>query len=69
MSNLCFVVMRNSLLYLAQFLKLQQVKSEIRYAPNMILVKLTGSHDIAQITIRISEIKRTKMVSARERES
>ena len=44
-------------------LKLQSVKSEIRYTPNMILVKLVGSHSISQILLRISEIKRTKMVS------
>ena len=43
-------------------LKLQSVKSEIRYTPNMILVKLVGSHSISQILLRISEIKRTKMV-------
>ena len=46
-----------------QMLKLQSVKSEIRYTPNMILVKLVGSHSISQILLRISEIKRTKMVS------
>lgn len=45
-------------------LKLQSVKSEIRYTPNMILVKLVGSHSISQILLRISEIKRTKMVSS-----
>lgn len=47
-----------------QMLKLQSVKSEIRYTPNMILVKLVGSHSISQILLRISEIKRTKMVSS-----
>ena len=45
-----------------QMLKLQSLKSEIRYTPNMILVKLVGSHAISQILLRISEIKRTKMV-------
>ena len=44
-------------------MKLQSVKSEIRYTPNMILVKLVGSHSISQILLRISEIKRTKMVN------
>lgn len=43
-------------------LKLQYLKSEIRYTPNMILVKLVGSQAISQILLRISEIKRTKMV-------
>ena len=44
-------------------MKLQSIKSEIRYTPNMILVKLVGSHSISQIQLRISDIKRTKMVS------
>ncbi len=43
-------------------MKLHSIKSEIRYTPNMILAKLTGSHSISQIQIRISDIKRTKMV-------
>ena len=43
-------------------MKLQSVKSEIRYTPNMILVKLVGSHNISQVILRISDIKRTKMV-------
>lgn len=43
-------------------MKLQSLKSEIRYTPNMILVKLVGSHAISQILLRISDIKRTKMV-------
>ena len=45
-----------------QMMKLQSVKSEIRYTPNMILVKLVGSHNISQVILRISDIKRTKMV-------
>ena len=45
-----------------QVMKLQSVKSEIRYTPNMILVKLVGSHNISQVVLRISDIKRTKMV-------
>ena len=45
-------------------MKLQSLKSEIRYTPNMILVKLVGSHAISQILLRISDIKRTKMVRA-----
>ena len=43
-------------------MKLSSVKSEIRYTPTMILVKLVGSHNISQVLLRISEIKRTKMV-------
>jgi hypothetical protein len=45
-------------------MKLQSVKSEIRYTPNMILVKLVGSHNISQVVLRISDIKRTKMVQS-----
>ena len=48
--------------FLFQMMKLQSVKSEIRYTPNMILVKLVGSHNISQVILRISDIKRTKMV-------
>ena len=47
-----------------QVMKLQSVKSEIRYTPNMILVKLVGSHNISQVILRISDIKRTKMVQS-----
>ena len=46
-----------------QVMKIQSVKSEIRYTPNMILVKLVGSHEISQVILRISDIKKTKMVS------
>lgn len=49
-------------LFFPQVMKLQSVKSEIRYTPNMILVKLVGSHNISQVILRISDIKRTKMV-------
>ena len=45
-----------------QVMKLYSVKSEVRYSPSMILVKLIGSHTISQVTLRISDIKRTKMV-------
>ena len=43
-------------------MKLYSVKSEVRYSPSMILVKLVGSYTISQVTLRISDIKRTKMV-------
>ena len=49
-------------LFSLQIVKLQSLKSEIRYTPNMILVKLVGSQAISQILLRISDIKRTKMV-------
>jgi len=43
-------------------MKLSSVKSEVRYSPNMILVKMIGSYTISQVILRISDIKRTKMV-------
>ena len=45
-----------------QVMKLSSVKSEVRYSPNMILVKMIGSYTISQVILRISDIKRTKMV-------
>ena len=45
-----------------QVSKLQSIKSEIKYSPKMILVKLVGSYNISQLILRISDIKRTKMV-------
>ena len=43
-------------------MKLFSVKSEIRYSPNTIFVKLVGSHMFQQLVLRISEIRRSKMV-------
>ena len=43
--------------------KLMSVKSEVRYSPNMIFVKLKNSYSISQFNILISDIKRSKMVS------
>ena len=43
-------------------MKLYSIKSEVRYSPNMILVKLVGSYTFSQVILRISDIKRTKMV-------
>ena len=44
-------------------MKLMSVKSEVRYSPNMIFVKLKNSYSISQFNILISDIKRSKMVS------
>ena len=43
-------------------MKLYSIKSEVRYTPKMILVKLVGSYTLSQLVIRITDIKRTKMV-------
>lgn len=45
-------------------MKLYSIKSEVRYSPTMILAKLVGSYNLSQVTLRISDIKRTKMVSS-----
>ena len=42
--------------------RLTSIKSEVRYSPTLILVRLTGSYMFSQISIKISDIKRTKMV-------
>ena len=53
---------QTALSFSLQVMKLYSVKSEVRYSPSMILVKLVGSYTISQVTLRISDIKRTKMV-------
>jgi len=42
--------------------RLTSIKSEVRYSPTLILVRLTGSYMFSQISIKISDIKRAKMV-------
>ena len=44
--------------------RLTSIKSEVRYSPTLILVRLTGSYMFSQISIKISDIKRTKMVKS-----
>ena len=43
-------------------MKLMAVKSEVRYSPNAMFVKLKGSFSISQFTITIADIKKSKMV-------
>ena len=43
-------------------MKLMAVKSEVRYSPNAMFVKLKGSFSISQFTISIADIKKSKMV-------
>ena len=44
-------------------MKLFSIKSDVRYSANTIFVKLNGSHMITQIMMRLSELRRSKMVS------
>ena len=48
--------------FITQNTKLLSIKSEVRYSPNTVYVKLVGAHMFSQLTIRINEIKRNKMV-------
>jgi E3 ubiquitin-protein ligase UBR4 len=43
-------------------MKLYQMKSEVRYSPNMILFKLVSSFTLSQVTLAISDVKKSKMV-------
>ena len=43
-------------------MKLMAVKSEVRYSPYAMFVKLKGSFSISQFTISIADIKKSKMV-------
>ena len=45
--------------------KLYSMKSEVRYSPNTIFLKLNGSYMFSQLHVRINEIRRSKMVSER----
>lgn len=43
-------------------MKLMAMKSEVRYSPNAMFVKLKSSFAISQFTISIADIKKSKMV-------
>ena len=45
-----------------QNLKLTTLKVDSRYTANSQIVKLVGTHTIAKVALRISDLKRTKMV-------
>lgn len=45
-----------------QNLKLSSIKMDARFTTSSQILKLVGSHEISKITLKISEIRRTKMV-------
>jgi len=44
-------------------IKLTSIKSDTRYTTTQQIVKLNGSYEIQKVSIKVSDIKRTKMVS------
>lgn len=48
-------------LYL-QYIKLSSIKVDTRYTTTQQVVKLIGSHTISKVTVKIGDLKRTKMV-------
>lgn len=50
----CFFSIKN--------LKLSSIKVDSKFTTTTQIVKLVGSHTISKITLRISDLKRTKMV-------
>lgn len=56
-----------NLLYLSYFfvlqnIKLSSIKVDTRYTTTQQVVKLIGSHTISKVTVKIGDLKRTKMV-------
>lgn len=45
-----------------QNIKLSSIKVDTRYTTTQQVVKLIGSHTISKVTVKIGELKRTKMV-------
>jgi E3 ubiquitin-protein ligase UBR4 len=43
-------------------LKLSSIKVDSKFTTTTQIIKLVGSHTISKITLRISDLKRTKMV-------
>lgn len=54
------VVFLCSLCY--QNIKLSSIKVDTRYTTTQQVVKLIGSHTISKVTVKIGDLKRTKMV-------
>lgn len=50
----CFVSLQN--------IKLSSIKVDTRYTTTQQVVKLIGSHTISKVTVKIGDLKRTKMV-------
>lgn len=46
----------------SQYIKLSSIKVDTRYTTTQQVVKLIGSHTISKVTVKIGDLKRTKMV-------
>lgn len=51
-----------SLFLPSQYIKLSSIKVDTRYTTTQQVVKLIGSHTISKVTVKIGDLKRTKMV-------
>lgn len=49
-------------LFVLQNIKLSSIKVDTRYTTTQQVVKLIGSHTISKVTVKIGDLKRTKMV-------
>lgn len=50
------------LFFVHQNIKLSSIKVDTRYTTTQQVVKLIGSHTISKVTVKIGDLKRTKMV-------
>lgn len=50
------------LISIHQNIKLSSIKVDTRYTTTQQVVKLIGSHTISKVTVKIGDLKRTKMV-------
>lgn len=50
------------LTFCLQNIKLSSIKVDTRYTTTQQVVKLIGSHTISKVTVKIGDLKRTKMV-------
>lgn len=48
--------------FVLQNIKLSSIKVDTRYTTTQQVVKLIGSHTISKVTVKIGDLKRTKMV-------
>lgn len=48
--------------FYSQNIKLSSIKVDTRYTTTQQVVKLIGSHTISKVTVKIGDLKRTKMV-------
>lgn len=58
--NLLIIV--GHVLFVRQNIKLSSIKVDTRYTTTQQVVKLIGSHTISKVTVKIGDLKRTKMV-------